>query len=87
MAALLGGGGIAGGAEAGQLLDEAQLLAVTGEGRLGGVVTGLLERQQKLLLGFNILGGDDLHYLCLSLGLHIWHLFHSKCFSLLLMIS
>ena len=77
MAPLFGGGGVAVGAEAGKLLNDAQLLDVPGNGGLGGVVAGLLEGLEKLLLGFDVLGGDDLHDLCLSLGLHIWHLFQS----------
>ena len=43
MAAVLAGGGIAVGAEGSQLLDDPQLLDVTGNGGLGGLKTGLLE--------------------------------------------
>ena len=77
MTAILAGGGVAVGAEAGQLLDDPQLFDIPGNGGLGGLVARLLQRLQKLLLGFDILGGDDLHDFCLSLGFHFLHLFQS----------
>ena len=67
---LLGGSGIAVCAEFRQFLNNVQFLNIPGNGGLGAGYTGLLQRFQQLLLGFNIPGGDDLHDLCLSLRFH-----------------
>ena len=61
-----GGGSIVIGAEAGQLLDDAQFLDIPGNGGLGAVEASLPQGIQQLLLSLHIGGGDDFHNLCLS---------------------
>ena len=68
---ILGRGGIAVCSKGGQLLDNPELLDVSGNGGLGTVKSFILERFQKLFLGLDITGRYNLHDLGLSLGLHM----------------
>ena len=59
------------GSKARQLLDNAQLLDIPGNGRLGAAEALIRQRLQQLLLGLYIGIGNDLNDLCLSLCFHM----------------
>src|SRR5699024_2947694 len=56
--------------EAGKLFHNAQLFDIPGDGSLGTPEALRLQSGQKLLLGFNIVGGNDLQNFCLPLTFH-----------------
>ena len=67
---LLGHGAVAVAAVLPQLLDDAKLLDIPGDRRLGGGKAAGLQLLEELLLGFDVLGFNQFQNFRLSVGFH-----------------